>query len=298
MLGRAEKTLANDVLQTILDRLPCGVSLFDVELNLLAHNNEFLRLLEFPADLGSGGKVTFETFVRYNVKRGEYGPGEPEELVRVIVERAKRMEPHVVERARPNGTVIEVRGMPLPEGGFITLYTDITQRKHAEEELRKAKDALEQLALQDPLTGLPNRRRFTIGFEHEAVRRQRTGAPLSLLMLDIDHFKAVNDRDGHLAGDVCLKDVANVLRASARDADLVARFGGEEFIVLLPETTAAQALVVAERMRCKVQSETSVTISIGAATAEAGPPTLDGMVRQADEATYRAKRSGRNRVCA
>ena len=90
----------------------------------------------------------------------------------------------------------------------------------------------------------------------------------------------------------------SVLQASARDADLVARFGGEEFIVLLPETTAAQALVVAERMRCKVQSETSVTISIGAATAEAEPPTLEGMVRQADEATYRAKRSGRNRVCA
>jgi two-component system cell cycle response regulator len=172
--------------------------------------------------------------------------------------------------------------------------------KRAEEELLKAKDALEQLALQDPLTGLPNRRRFTIGFEHELARSKRPGTTLSLLLRDIDHFKTINDSKGHLTGDVCLKEVANVFRASARDADLEARFGGDEFVMLLPDTPAPQALVVAERMCSKVQSETSVTISIGAATAiaEAGPPTLKDLSSQADEAAYRAKRSGRNRASA
>jgi signal transduction histidine kinase len=137
--------LTQEVLQTVIDRLPCGVTLVDSELNVLAINNECLRLLGFPSDLMARGGARFETFIRYNAERGEYGPGDPEEKVRAVIERARKREPHVFERARPDGTVVEIRGLPLPDGGFITIYTDVTARKRAEEALKRAKDELEVL---------------------------------------------------------------------------------------------------------------------------------------------------------
>jgi diguanylate cyclase (GGDEF)-like protein len=127
-------------------------------------------------------------------------------------------------------------------------------------------------------------------------------------MVDIDHFKAINDRHGHLAGDACLKALAALLLSSVRAVDLVARFGGEEFLVLQPEMAADQSLVAAERIRAQIQAHpveikagappVEVTVSVGAASSVGAQLTLEGLIARADEAVYRAKREGRNRIAA
>src|SRR5882672_3498825 len=196
----------------------------------------------------------------------------------------------------------------MPDGGWVATHEDITERKRAEEALQRANGQLEQLALHDPLTGLANRRKFVERFAYEVARADRIRTPPSLLMIDIDHFKAINDQHGHLAGDACLKSLAALLVESVRAVDLVARFGGEEFVALLPETSVAQSLVAAERMRCKVQAQpvgigdgappVAVIISVGVASAAEPVPTLDELLARADAAVYRAKNAGRNQVCA
>ncbi len=137
-LKRQEQELAQKsaTLETIMQNIVQGISLVDKDLNLLAFNDRFLELLEFPGDRFHTGDP-FEKFIRYNAERGEYGPGDVDELVRERVEIAKRFEPHCFERSRPDGTVIEVRGKPLSGGGFVTAYTDVT-------ELRRNERALEE----------------------------------------------------------------------------------------------------------------------------------------------------------
>ena len=199
----------------------------------------------------------------------------------------------------------DVEGKPLYE---ISVFDDETERKNIEEALQHANEKLEQLALHDPLTGLANRRKFAERFNHEIERAARIPSPLSLLMIDIDHFKAVNDRHGHPAGDACLKELAARLTRSARTVDLVARFGGEEFVVLLPDTSADGSLLAAERMRFEIQAQPfdiedgatrlPITVSVGTATVAGVALTSEELLARADEAVYRAKRAGRNQVCA
>lgn len=129
--------------QAALDRLDDGFSLYDSDLRLIAWNARFLALMEFPEEYARIGEP-FEAFVRYNVLRGEYGPGDPEALVRERVELARRFLPHSFERVRPNGTVLEIRGNPIPGVGFVTIYKDITERKRAERALQEAKNELER----------------------------------------------------------------------------------------------------------------------------------------------------------
>ncbi|MBE7460759.1 MAG: PAS-domain containing protein [Zoogloeaceae bacterium] len=131
------------LLQTILDHLPSGVSLVDKDLNFIAWNAEIMRLLQFPGELFEPEAPDMHKLALFNARRGEYGPGEPEELARAVVERARRMEPHVFERTRPDGTVLEIRGRALPGGGFVSIYTDMTERKRAEEEVRRTASFLQ-----------------------------------------------------------------------------------------------------------------------------------------------------------
>jgi diguanylate cyclase (GGDEF)-like protein len=163
---------------------------------------------------------------------------------------------------------------------------------------------LEKLATTDGLTSLINRRHFDALAHAEWVRFQRYGRPLSLMLLDIDKFKTVNDRFGHDAGDLVLKAVAETCKANKRQTDVVARFGGEEFVLLLPETDEAAAEVAAERLRKAIQEQThalpganlEVTASIGIAGASLGMATFEVMLKRADQALYDAKSTGRNRV--
>jgi diguanylate cyclase (GGDEF)-like protein/PAS domain S-box-containing protein len=171
---------------------------------------------------------------------------------------------------------------------------------------KMAQIALEQLATRDGLTGLANRRCFDDTLHAEWSRALRQRQPLSLLMVDVDNFKAYNDANGHLGGDECLKRIATAVSSEMRANDLVARYGGEEFAVILPNQSLKGAASVAERIRTRVEQlqvpnrlaiDQLVTVSIGAATAL---PSMDtsasDLVAIADSALYRAKHMGRNRI--
>jgi len=164
-----------------------------------------------------------------------------------------------------------------------------------------------RLATLDPLTGAYNRRTFHEIAEREMSRARRAGQPLSVIMLDIDHFRAVNEQHGHRAGDQALQKIGEVLRASLRKEDMLVRFGGEEFLVWLPDVPGPGAVVVAGRMRKSLAAEeieiggakVALTVSAGvAARLDEGPESVDRLVARAEEALTLAKRRGRNRVVA
>lgn len=211
---------------------------------------------------------------------------------------------------------------PLRAGGervgrithILGKLTDVTARvmmeqKRAEyqQRLLAEKRALEDLALKDVLTGLHNRRAFNEQFEREWNRARRDRTPLSLFMIDIDHFKHFNDTYGHLAGDRCIQAVAATIKyCFARGADLTARFGGEEFVVLAAGVERDHAYARAERLRLAVRAmpmrhgddaQVSVSVSVGCVTAVPQSRVLpEDLLGAADRALYRAKRQGRNQV--
>lgn len=174
-------------------------------------------------------------------------------------------------------------------------------------QLEVANTALEEMATIDSITGLANRRRFDVFIQQEWQRARRTHHPLSLLMIDIDHFKGFNDRYGHPRGDECIQEVAGVLRAAAhRPADLACRYGGEEFTLVLAETDAAGAVAVAEAIRHAVEALqiTNAGAPLGVITVSIGVATRSGdeysraaeLIAACDRALYDAKKAGRNRT--
>lgn len=176
-----------------------------------------------------------------------------------------------------------------------------------EDRLSQARDQLAVLAAHDSLTGLLNRRSIREYAEAALHQAVRAGTAISVILLDLDHFKDVNDRYGHQAGDDALRLVAETISAALRTGDRVGRMGGEEFLVVLPDTALDQATAVAERIRRRVAARpltlpdgtrVPLRLSAGVATAPPVAPALDVLLQQADAALYRAKRGGRNQVCA
>jgi diguanylate cyclase (GGDEF)-like protein len=156
-----------------------------------------------------------------------------------------------------------------------------------------------KMAETDPLTGIANRRVFEATLERELARAERSGEQVSLVMMDIDHFKRLNDSHGHQAGDDVLRQLAANLTAACRGFDTPARFGGEEFAVILPTCTSKESLWIADRMRqqlSEMDDVAPITVSVGVATYPAHSEDAAGLVKAADEALYEAKRAGRNRV--
>jgi len=181
----------------------------------------------------------------------------------------------------------------------------VIEKAYALQTAQSDKERYEFLARTDPLTGCANRRTLLEKLHSEIERARRYGLALSVLMIDLDHFKRVNDTRGHLTGDDALRQVAQLLRSVMRSVDVVARYGGEEFLVVLPETAAAGAMSFAERVRERVADHDfaaggdplSVTVSVGVATVDPGTETdADDLLARADAALYRAKRDGRNLV--
>jgi len=177
--------------------------------------------------------------------------------------------------------------------------------KNLQDDLKRSNELLLELSNTDHLTGLFNRRYLMETLEKEVQRSVRKGGNLSLIILDIDHFKQVNDTYGHLQGDVVLQKVALQLQKELRSYDIASRYGGEEFVAVLPDATLAEAVFVAERVRSSVQtvkfsgalSPLSITVSMGVASfPTANCSTVDDFIKLADDALYRAKANGRNRV--
>jgi diguanylate cyclase (GGDEF)-like protein/PAS domain S-box-containing protein len=187
---------------------------------------------------------------------------------------------------------------------FVSIHEDITVRKENEEKIQRLNAGLEQLAMTDYLTNLYNRRYFMQRGTEEFKRARRNNQPLALLMMDIDHFKNVNDTYGHDAGDMALQQVAAALKSSLREIDILGRMGGEEFAVLLPNISLHEAAVLAERVRKTVAGTSveipggllTITISIGVAVLTDETSGIDNILKNADVAMYQAKSCGGNCV--
>ncbi len=212
----------------------------------------------------------------------------------------KRVETHALHRDDHEFPVELAIAAVMTEGKpeFSAFIRDITERKHAEAELR-------EMATTDFLTGLANRRHFIARMTDELARLQRLDNPYTaVLMLDLDHFKRINDTHGHATGDAILKHFAALIRDALRKIDTVGRVGGEEFAIILPGANLDEAKVFAERLRQKVETTPltlddtaiSITVSIGITAMKATDAGADTVLIRADEALYRAKENGRNRV--
>ncbi|WP_050750692.1 diguanylate cyclase [Paramagnetospirillum magneticum] len=443
------------IIQSIIDHLPCGVTLFDQNLEMVACNGLFRRLLDFPATLFEGSLPSMKSLAMFNARRGEYGPGDPEELAGQVVQRAMAMNSHQFERVRPDGTILEISGQPLPSGGFITLYTDVTERRKSEETLRDkegllrlifdnssvaiftidssgrigaanqrmaemfmmplesligmeyvdlvdpgeqeaarknmadhliqdrpnvnlerhywrsngtafwgqltashmpaykdghaglvcvvsditerkiaeqhlaershelevlnleltkavealaasnaelvaAREELEHLARHDTLTGAWSRSRIEESVRQEMLRNSRYGHPVSLIFIDLDHFKRINDGYGHAVGDEVLKSFCDIAQKCMRSTDLLGRWGGEEFVIVTPNSGLMIAILLAERIRKAVMAYDfpvagHVTASFGVAEYRENE-TWESWLCRSDAALYAAKEGGRNRV--
>ncbi len=212
---------------------------------------------------------------------------------------------------------VKIRGLELGASDYVTKPFDAGELlarikvqlkiKALQDALRRSNDQLRELSSVDPLTKLFNRRYFMQALETEYERTRRYGAPLSFVMLDIDHFKRLNDTHGHQAGDDVLRGLADLLRMQVRTTDIAGRYGGEEFCVLLPHTGFPGAADLARRVRAAVEAtpmETragplAITASLGVAVCPAPRiRSADDLIRLADEALYEAKAAGRNRVAS
>ena len=287
-----------ETLRTALDKIDDGVILLDAQLNAQFMNRAVRQLWKVP-DEQAESRPSYARLVGDAKVTGTYGVS-AEELESFIAGRIAAIragDPAPQDLRTSDGRHIRSRCSVLPSGGRMLTYSDVT-------DLVRTSEQLEKLATIDSLTGIYNRRHFLVLAEAEWSRFQRYHRPLSMLMVDVDHFKSVNDRFGHAVGDQTLSWVATVCQKDHRVSDIVSRIGGEEFALLLPETDLKQAAIVAERIRKTVAAQIltapngtfSVTVSIGIASATLSMSGIGTLVQASDEALYSAKAMGRDRV--
>jgi diguanylate cyclase (GGDEF)-like protein len=283
-----------EMLRSALDRMQPGIILLDEFLNAQFMNRAARKLWQVTEDQADR-RPAYVDLVQNSL--GTVASGvPPDDLARhsesrIALVRAGDSTPIEI----PHGDrMIRLQCAALPNGGRMVTYTDVTDL------VRRAKE-YEQLASLDGMTGVCNRRQFDVLAGAEWKRFQRYNRPLSLMLMDIDRFKDINDRLGHEAGDRAIKAVAAVCTESTRSSDVVARIGGDEFAALLPETDLQQARIVAERLRQAIEVKTkdgqaAITVSIGIAVANPDMPDIAALMRLADRALYAAKAAGRNCV--
>jgi diguanylate cyclase (GGDEF)-like protein len=316
--ARLEASAAQARLQQVFDHLDIGLVVYDADDRLCLWNADFAGVYPTVAPLLKPG-MRFEELLRRALANGCVAPP-PEDPEAWIAERLRQHRtPHApLLRALPGDRWRRITERRLPDGGMLSYSVDVTQLVQQEQALREAQrvaeQAIERLSLlteTDALTGIANRLALNRHLAEECARVRRHGFPLSVLLIDIDHFKAYNDSYGHAAGDDCLRRVAQLLAGcTRRPGDLAARLGGEEFVLLLPHMGAAMAAAHAEECLRAVseaaiphaQSSVAphVTLSIGVACSEGLPTDFDpaSLLAHADAAMYRAKRSGRHSVSA
>ena len=285
-----------EMLRGALDRMQPGIALLDEFLNV-QFMNRAVRNLWNVSDEQAERKPAYAELVNDSRKSPAPTACRPNSSTSSSKTGSRWCVPAIprpLEIPHSDGRMIRSQCAALPNGGRMVTYTDVTDL------VRRAKE-YEQLASLDGMTGVCNRRQFDLLAGAEWKRYQRYHRPLSLMLMDIDHFKQINDRLGHEAGDRAIKQIAAVCTESTRSSDIVARIGGDEFAALLPETDLQQARVVAERLRQAIRARTdsgeiALTISIGIAAAAATTPDMAALMRLADKALYDAKAAGRNCV--
>lgn len=325
---RAQEALhaATTRLETLIGNIQAGVIVEDDRAQLVLVNKTFCDMMGIGVPPG----VLVGANVVPMVRGAALLFADPDGFVERALGLRRQQRPVEAEELRlKDGRVWERDYVPMfpdgdgdAHGGHLWMFRDVTERRRIEQQVRdaavvlefqkaeleranaaleRANARLEALATTDGLTGLLNQRVFGERLSEEFRRSRRYGEPLSLILLDVDRFKSYNDSFGHLAGNAVLRELAGVLRDYARETDLVARFGGEEFALILPHTEAGEAAALAERLRSALEGRAwsgqyPITASLGVSelTPEMGDP--DELVACADAAMYRAKAGGRNRV--
>ncbi|MBK6294085.1 MAG: diguanylate cyclase [Rhodoferax sp.] len=302
-----EAARARQLLTTCLDVLDVGIEIYDERDRLLMFNQRSSHMLTGFQRHDDIGK-SFETLVRANVARGLISAaiGHEEEWVQQrLRQRGKHTAPLLQQIS--SGQWIHTYEKYTTDGHLVCTHVDVTEQVLREQDLEASNHRLARQSITDELTGLGNRRCFDQTLETEWQRGARMGTPVSLLMVDIDHFKRYNDRFGHPAGDEALRRIAKALGACVRRAgELVARYGGEEFVLLLPGANEAHALVTAQQCMHSLQQEAIdrgesapaefLTCSIGVATVQPDAEReASALINAADVAMYRAKTNGRAR---
>ncbi len=315
----AERALreSEDTYRSILNASPDDITITDLEARILMVSPAAKKIFGYPADYqGFEGTHLLDYIVPEDAERAranilhmyQGGTTIPNEY------RGIRRDGTLFDIEVNSGFIRNAEGQPVK---MVFIVRNISERKQTEQQIQKLVQQLEiernaaQLSSRtDSLTGLANRRCFDETLNTEFFRLKRSGAPLSLILLDVDHFKKYNDYYGHLAGDDCLRQLGAVLKIiPERSADIAARYGGEEFVVILPETEGAGAEEMAEYIRKAVEalaiphadSETApwVTVSLGVVTIHAsGFTSPEQVLVLADQEMYRAKQKGRNQVSA
>ncbi|GEM_PF-4436672 len=292
-------TFSRNALQALIDAMPVGIAIWDADFKLYARNQRVIDQLQVPKRLRKIGS-TFEEHALYWADRGLYGPGDRHELVQKqkngMLALFRKYGESRTEVGISQDIVFEFVAKPLPGGGFIALYTDITERRRKDEKIH-------ELAFYDTLTKVANRTLFYEHFGRTLVEAKRYKHRFAILLIDLDLFKHVNDTYGHLAGDSVLIETARRIKASLRKSDILARLGGDEFVVLLPEVSVAPdvAKSVSEKIMntcsepIKVEGvDGGVVVTVGASVGIAHFPddgeTEQELFKMADEQMYLAKR--------
>ncbi len=309
--------LSEEALCDVIDRLDIGVFVLNRDLEVLFWNSFMAANSGVPVAEIVGHRLT------------ERFPDLPERWLRKKIETvfvlrnrsftAWEQRPYLfrfhhnrpvtggVEHMYQNCTFSPCRNDEGEVETVVVTLQDVTDLAMAHRALELAKERLEQSSRLDGLTGLFNRSHWESRLAEEFRRSRRSGAPLALVMFDLDHFKAINDTFGHPAGDDILRGVGDRLRMILRETDIAGRYGGEEFGVIATDCTAEGACVLAERIRSGIEAhafehdgrEIQVTVSLGVAGSDCTADNHERLIARADEALYRSKREGRNRysVC-
>jgi diguanylate cyclase (GGDEF)-like protein len=279
------------------------VALYDAQDELrwcnAAYAARFLDGLALPLPL------PFAELLRQDFRRGigvRIDCGDVEAFLREVLPRRRQQPYRAFEVDTLDGHWLRMTETLLPDGWLLCVATDITPLKHGEQQLRQAQAQAELEARTDVLTGAPNRRHVFEFGQAALVRCEAAGRPCSVGLMDLDHFKRINDSHGHDVGDAVLRGFAAQVRAALREGDLFGRIGGEEFLLLAPGARQAQAVEIVERLRRQLQplvldggAPLQFSFSAGVAQAQAGD-SMDSLITRADRALYRAKLLGRNRT--
>ncbi len=289
-----------EICSSIVERLEDGIVAIDSHHNITLFNEGAQRIFGYTPGEVIGQHLNILLPERFHLQHDlmieEFGAADKN--IRTIGQRTRQIFGVRKDNSEfaASISILKTGTNPLKQG-YAAVVRDISENKRTEDELLR-------LAATDPLTGAFNRREFTSLADQESQRANRYNHPLSIMMLDLDHFKRLNDTYGHAAGDKALQRFTTLCCNALRTVDIFGRWGGEEFVTLLPETDVEGAVIIAERLRKLVSQsilvyndqKISLTASIGIAQYRSGEMTVEGPLSRADSAVYDAKKAGRNRI--